>query len=62
MADLKDVVAKTQELISAPSGNSELNEKAQIWLKSINTENEYQAAVDFVKELESINLPLKFFQ
>ena len=53
MADLKDVVAKTQELISAPSGNSELNEKAQIWLKSINTENEYQAAVDFVKELES---------
>ena len=53
MDDLKDVVAKTQELISAPSGNSELNEKAQVWLKSIDTENEYAAAVDFVKVLES---------
>ena len=53
MADLKDVIAKTQELISAPSGNSELNEKAQVWLKSIDTENEYAAAVDFVKVLES---------
>lgn len=58
MAELKDVMEKTQELIVAPSCYYELAKKAQTWLKSIDTAEEYAAAIDFINELEADILPI----
>ena len=58
MAELKDVMEKTQELIVAPSCYYELAKKAQTWLKSVDTADEYAAAVDFINELEADIVPI----
>lgn len=58
MAELKDVMEKTQELIIAPSCCDALRKKAQTWLKSIGTENERAAAVDFIAEVEEDIVPI----
>lgn len=58
MAELKDVMEKTQELIIAPTCCDALRKKAQTWLKSIGTDNERAAAVAFIAEVEEDILPI----
>ena len=40
--ELKDIIAKTEALIKAPSCYAGLRDKAQTWLNSIDTDNEKQ--------------------
>lgn len=58
MAELKDAIAKAQELVVAPHCYYELVKKTQNWLKSIGTDNERAAAIEFIDELEADIVPI----
>lgn len=46
------VIAKTKELIEAPSCNPELKETANKFLESIDKENEKECTINYFKSLE----------
>ena len=56
--ELKDVIAKTQDLIKAPSCYAGLKDKAQAWIDSIDTKDEKSNAQAFLTELESDITPI----
>ena len=51
--DLKDVIAKANDLINAPSCYAGLKQKAQTWINSIGTDTESKAAKDFIDEIQA---------
>lgn len=52
------VVEKTQELIAAPTCNSETRASAQAWLAAVGTEEEAAATKKYVAELEADIMPI----
>ena len=58
MATIKDAVAKAEELKNAPSCCAPLKEKTQAWIDAIDKDNEHDAAVAFLKEVEEDILPI----
>ena len=56
--ELKNVILKTEELIKAPNCYAGLREKAETWLAAIDTPKEFEAAVNFVKELKADITPI----
>lgn len=52
------VVEKTQELIDAPTCNSETRASAQAWLAAVGTETEAAATEKYVAELEADIMPI----
>lgn len=55
---LSYVVEKTQELIDAPTCNSETRASAQAWLAAVGTEAEAAATKKYVAELEADIMPI----
>lgn len=55
---LSYVVEKTQELIDAPTCNSETRASAQAWLAAVGTEAEAAATKEYVAELEADIMPI----
>lgn len=55
---LSYVVEKTQELIDAPTCNSETKASAQAWLAAVGTEAEAAATKKYVAELEADIMPI----
>ena len=51
--DLKDVIAKAQDLINAPSCYVDLKQKAQVWINSIGTADEAVAAKSLIDEIKA---------
>lgn len=56
--ELKEVIAKTQDLIKAPSCYAGLKDKAQAWLNAIDTKDDKDMAKDFIEELEADITPI----
>ncbi len=52
------VVAKTHELIAAPSCNPETKEAAETWLSTIGTSNESNATSQYISDLENDIMPI----
>ena len=57
--DLKDVIAKAQDLINAPSCYADLKQKAQAWIDSIDTADEASAAKSLIDEIRADLTPIK---
>lgn len=55
---LNYVVAKTHELIAAPSCSSEAREAAQAWLDAVGTEKESEETAKYIAELEADIMPI----
>lgn len=55
---LSYVVEKTQELIDAPTCNSETRASAQAWLAAVGTDAEAAATKEYVAELEADIMPI----
>lgn len=55
---LNYVVEKTQELIKAPTCNSETKAAAQTWLESVGTEQEAAETKKYINELEADIMPI----
>lgn len=52
------VIEKTQELINAPTCNSETKASAQAWLTSVGTEQEAAETKTYIDELEADIMPI----
>lgn len=52
------VVEKTQELIKAPSCNSETKASAETWLAAVGTDQEAEATKKYIADLEGDIMPI----
>ena len=50
--ELKNIIAKAQDMINAPSCYVDLKKKAQIWIDSIDTADEAAAAKSLIDEIK----------
>lgn len=55
---LEEVIAKTQELMQAPTCCQELKDMAQSWLDAVGTDQEAGKTQDYLKELKEDIMPI----